>query len=287
MASFVIHHVAGIEFLKRIEKEYNVYFTEEQKNQFLLGNLIVDSIKTNLHIPKGLDEEELAFLKKEYYQKIQEEKVKTHFRMMEDEEVFIQIPVVEKFVEKYQHIIQNDFSAMGYLFHLYTDKMFFCELFNENFECLDKNMQPTKYTKALRIIKVKKNGKLYSVNDVFNNEGKVSIYNDYTIMNKFLLDYYKIFFDYSGLYNYAKNNFINPGIEEVDYNNIFDVLIETDNYIKQSNDSKTCKLNVFSDNSVMLFIPNIVEKFLFEYFFLFKKNIVDMKKNTNIKKLEK
>ena len=126
MASFVIHHVAGIEFLKRIEKEYNVYFTEEQKSQFLLGNLIVDSIKTNFHIPKGLDEEELAFLKKEYYQKIQEEKVKTHFRMMEDEEVFIQIPVVEKFVEKYQHIIQTNLSAMGYLFHLYTDKMFFC-----------------------------------------------------------------------------------------------------------------------------------------------------------------
>ena len=65
------------------------------------------------------------------------------------------------------------------------------------------------------------------------------------------------------------------------------MLIETANYIKQSNESKTCNLNIFSDNSVMLFIPNIVEKFLFEYFFLFKKNIVDMKKNTNIKKLEK
>ena len=63
MASFVIHHTAGLNFLKQLEEKYHVVLTEEQKKQFLLGNLIVDSTSLKFAIPDGVSQEELKLMK--------------------------------------------------------------------------------------------------------------------------------------------------------------------------------------------------------------------------------
>ena len=100
MASFVIHHVAGIEFLKQIERFYEISLTEEQKNQFLLGNLIVDSTKIKFKVPKGLCSDEVTLLKRDYMMKTQEEKMSTHFGNPKDKDLCVQAPIVENFVNK-------------------------------------------------------------------------------------------------------------------------------------------------------------------------------------------
>ena len=41
MASFVVHHTAGMHFLDELEKE-NIKISEENRNDFLLSNLIVN-----------------------------------------------------------------------------------------------------------------------------------------------------------------------------------------------------------------------------------------------------
>ena len=265
MASFVIHYVAGIEFLKQIEKNYNINLTEEQKNNFILGNLIVDSTKLKFKVPKGLCSDEVVLLKREYSMKLQAEKLSTHFRNHNDKDLCIQVPIVENFLSKYENIIKKDYSALGYLYHLYTDKIFFNNLFKESFECLDKEKKPTIYSKNLFFMRIIKNGKIYLADDVFNHDSNVSIYNDYTVMNKIILNHYNISFDFECFCNYARKNFINPGIWEVDYNNIFEVLKSTYEYIEQSNTIKDVSLNVFDPLLIEKFIPKTVSNFFEEY----------------------
>lgn len=283
MASFVIHHTAGLNFLKQLEEKYHVVLTEEQKKQFLLGNLIVDSTSLKFAIPDGVSQEELKLMKKDFSRKVQEEKVSTHFRTSEDKDLCIQVPIVEKFVDKYDELIKSDMSALGYLFHLYTDKQFFCDLFDKSFECLDENMKQTIYIKLLKFIKTKKNGNIYLANEVFSKDSKVNIYDDYTVMNKIILSYYNIEFPFLDLCEYI-DEFINPGIEEVDYNNIFEVLRKTKCYIEQSYSIESDKLNIFDVNEVKKFIPELVDSFIGIYSDIIDETIDNINKKTKIKK---
>ena len=50
MASFVVHNIAGEKFLQLLE-ESGINLSPEQKDKFLLGNLIVDSSKIKKVIP--------------------------------------------------------------------------------------------------------------------------------------------------------------------------------------------------------------------------------------------
>lgn len=124
-------------------------------------------------------------------------------------------------------------TVLGYFYHLFTDKMFFDDLFNKTFECLNDKGIPTIYAKEVRTMRVHKNGKLYSVEDFWNGENKESIYYDYTRMNKILLEYYGSTFNRDRLLESSKL-FINPGIEEVDYNNIASVINKTYSFIQAS-----------------------------------------------------
>ena len=51
MASFVVHNIAGEKFLQLLE-ESGINLSPEQKDKFLLGNLIVDSSKIKKVIPE-------------------------------------------------------------------------------------------------------------------------------------------------------------------------------------------------------------------------------------------
>jgi len=204
-------------------------------------------------------------VKVNYRNNIQKEKVFTHFRNLDDYNLCVQVPNLNKFIDKYYDIIENDFTAFGYLFHLYTDKMFFDNLFNDTFEFLDKNGNKTIYSNEAVIIKIKKNNLLYKSSDFWNGDNPVSIYHDYTVMNKMLLEYYGTSFDedeYMAFVPFFKN----PGIEEVDYKNVRDVIKNTASYIKESCLEKSNVLNVFDKNKVVSFIDEISENFLMNYY---------------------
>lgn len=270
MASFVIHHVAGLKFLDKLENDYGIVLSDKEKNQFLLGNLIVDSTRCKLQLKEGLTKEEIQKLKYQHSQNVQNEKISTHFRKSDDKELCIQTPVVANFKTKYESLL-SDFSVLGYLFHLYTDKMFFDDLFTESFECLDKDLKPTIYIKDLKFIKSKKTGDIYLALDVWKKDSPVSIYSDYTTMNKIMLEHFDVNINFEKLLDCAENNFINPGIEEVDYNNIFSVLKKTSIYIKESYESENTHLKIFSIENVKQFIPDVINEFVNQYFYLFKE----------------
>ncbi len=259
MASFVIHNIAAERFLQIASEKYNISFTPEERNEFLMANLIPDSSRLP-KINKDATKEE----RKERQQAVQNEKIATHFRREEDASLCIQLPIVESFVQKYSMSLGTTMSYLGYLFHLYTDKKFFSELFPTSFETLDKNLNPTIYSEETEHMKVTKNGRLYTISEFWDKNSPLSIYNDYTVMNKKLLQYYGYVFDLEKLTE-AADTFKNPGIEEVDFNNINKVLNQTAAFIKESYESPNNSLNIFDEKEVTDFIDRTAISFFDAY----------------------
>lgn len=248
MASYVIHNIAGEELLKTL-KNLNYNISLKDYNKFLMGNLIPDSSK----LDKPSTEED-----------IQREKHTTHFRDKSDFNKTIQIPNIDKFLSKYNNLLSKDISVLGYLFHLYTDKVFFGDLFNKSFIFLDSNKKETNILSNTNTVILKKDNLEYDYNKIFSFNSNISIYSDYTKMNSLLLSKYHSIFSYNTLLKYI-NNFNNPGIEEVDYSNIENVLTKTNKFIEQSKLESNYTLNIFNQKDIENFITLIVESFISTY----------------------
>ena len=262
MASFVIHKIAADKLLELLENEYNISLSEEEKNIFHMGNLIVDSTRTKKE--KKETETEIE-AKKRYSKNVQQEKISTHFRGEDDLELCIQTPQLDKFTSKYQELLsKGNIPTIAYLFHLFTDKYFFEELFTATFETLDEELNPTIYTSKTKHMLVKKNNKLYSVEQFWDSSSDQSIYHDYTTMNKILLKHFNSSFDEEKLYSLS-HTFINPGIDEVDFENLPAVIKKTSQFIKESYESKSNTLNIFDEEQIKQFIEDNASSFLTQY----------------------
>lgn len=264
MASFVIHDVAGEQFLNTLQNRMGINLSREEINKFLMGNLIPDSSRIKFTIPENISKEELKQLKWQRSLAIQDEKASTHFRSPEEYDLAIQAPKLDKFITRYQDLFAQDISVLGYFFHLYTDVLFFGDLFEKTFTCLDEFGQPTIYNSKTVSMELKKDKKRYPVTTIFSHDSEVSIYQDYTKMNAKVLSQFQTVFDYEGLVASA-NIFVNPGIEEVDYENIITVLNKTRDFIKESYEQSDSTLKVFDEEVVSKFIPEVVDSFIATY----------------------
>ncbi len=253
MASFIMHHVIGKEFLRLLEDTYSYSLKEEEKNAFLLGNLIPDS--------RDFKAESLN---------AQEEKFYTHFKSKENLGLCIQTPVLETFIQKYKPLFKEDFSVLGYLFHLYTDKLFYEEFFPKTIIHLDEEGNVALYKKDVRFIKVLKNGKIYTPQEFWSRDG---IYHEYTLLNKWVLKEYKTTFEKDALMSYMPY-FKNPGIEEVDYQNGYDIIQKTASYVEDSKCLSDAPFTVFSQDAVRSFMDQVGPRFLANY-----KEVVELTLN--------
>lgn len=102
-----------------------------------------------------------------------EDKKYTHF--LDRESLEPDVPVIEKFLDKYKNNLNDDF-VLGYYIHLYTDYLWF------------KYFLPEIYDKEKHMI-TKLDG---TVVDTYGDEGIHYIYNDYTNLNKELIKEYKV-----------------------------------------------------------------------------------------------
>lgn len=277
MASFVIHHISGEVFLNELENK-GVVLSDTEKKQFLLGNLIVDSSRIKKQIPENLSLGDQKEFKKRLRAEAQEEKRSTHFRAEDDYKLCIQAPNISSFIEKYKELITKNYTVLGYLYHLYVDKMFFNDLFNDTFVCLDKDGNETKYIANLVYMQIKKSGEIYPFEDFWSHDSCVSIYHDYTVMNKLLLEKYGTCFEKEKLLENYDIFFVNPGIEEVDYQNIINVVSKTDTFIKESYQVEDSSLNVFDKSRVENFIEQVARGFISSYSEVIPKKL-DIKVN--------
>ena len=108
MASFIIHTLSAESLLKEVESTYGVSLSNEDINRFLLGNLIVDSLKLDMTIPSHLSGQELIDYKMDLKRKNRQEKVSTHFRNPANEDSVFKLPEPNMFISKYNNILQKD-----------------------------------------------------------------------------------------------------------------------------------------------------------------------------------
>lgn len=265
MASFVIHTLAAEMLLKEIENQYRVSLSAENTKRFLLGNLIVDSLRLDMSIPEHLQGQELIDYKMELKRKNREEKISTHFRDPSKEENVLKLPEPDLFISKYSKLISQDISVLGYFFHLYTDRYFFSSLFPKTFISLKSDGTIATKEKESHTIRILKNNKEVSDSIFWTGTSPLSIYSDYTILNKILLEYFSTSFDPDILLEYARFSFNNPGIEEVDYFRIAEIVLKTKKFIDDSYKSSETELNVFDEVIVKKFIQEVVTSFLAEH----------------------
>ncbi len=265
MASFVIHTISAEQLLKEIESIYGVELSNEQVNRFLLGNLIVDSLKLDMTIPSNLNGQELVDYKMELKRKNRQEKVSTHFRNPDNEDNVLKLPEPQIFVDKYKELLKKDISVLGYLFHLYTDRLFFSYLFPKTFISLKEDGTVATKEKESHTIHILKNNEVVLDKIFWTGTSPLSIYSDYTILNKLLLEHFGTLFDSNELLKYANSDFKNPGIEEVDYNKIIEIINRTQIFIDESYTIPETVLNVFDEDLVKEFIHLVATSFLKEY----------------------
>ena len=160
---------------------------------------------------------------------IGETKVNSHFLESEDNN----IPNIDKFLKKYKNEMNDDF-VIGYFIHLYTDYLWFKYFVPDFFE--------KDYVTKLDGTVVKCRGRMLSL----------YIYNDYTNLNKQLIDEYNI--DISAL-----NNEIPPIkniIEEIPIDKIEVIINEA---LITIENSKLKKDLVFNIDNIKSFIEITVK----------------------------
>lgn len=251
MASYVIHHVAGKMLLEKMNA------SEEVQAGFLLGNLITDSLKI---FGNETDPEIIKQIKNNHRKEIQAEKVATHFRSEEDADKNIQLCNLKAFLEKYGRYMDNP-TVLGYFFHLFTDNRFFKNVFDDAFTCLDAEGKRTDTWMDTTQYKVLKDGRIITPREFWTEQ---NIYGDYTKMNKLVLTNYRINFD-EDLLRKGLKLYPNPGISEVDFENIETVIKETKSYIEDSEDANIADLRVFDPNKIISFINEVGTDFVEQY----------------------
>lgn len=96
MPGYILHLTAAQMFLKT-QKGQKFLKTKQDKNNFLIGNLLPDTTKI---------------------------KARSHFRDPKYHDRMIEYLKTSWFIKKYKHLLSNS-SVVGYLFHLYIDRRFF------------------------------------------------------------------------------------------------------------------------------------------------------------------
>ena len=170
---------------------------------------------------------------------IGETKVKSHFQDRDDS-----IPNLDKFLTKYGDKLDDAF-ILGYYIHIYTDYLWF------------KYFIPEVFDKDNSMI-TKLNGEVVKCN---GDMKKQYIYNDYTNLNRQVIDEYNLNFKIF----YNEPPIFENGIDEIPMNKI-DLLLDKMGFIISStNEHKNFIFNItnikkFIETSIKIILSDIEEK---------------------------
>ena len=221
MPGYILHLTAAQMFLKT-QKGQELLKTKQDKNDFLIGNLLPDTTKI---------------------------KARSHFRDPKYHDRMVEYPETGWFIEKYHDLLSNS-SVIGYLFHLYIDRRFFKEYMPKIVEFRNAQDEREERREQVKDVVLKRTGQRLSKQDFFSEK---YYYGDYTKMNTYLVNRYQI-------PTTLDPNIPNPGIMEVDYEDVRQVLNELKEYLKVPEDA-AANVKVFDVEDLPFFLENAAGEF--------------------------
>lgn len=157
----------------------------------------------------------------------------SHFRNSAYYEKMMVFPDLTRFLQKYSSLLANP-SVLGYYFHLY-----------------DKNGQITDIRDEVATVYIQKSQTSIPFSKYLTEE---YYYGDYTRMNTYLVNQYKIPLD-------LNPEVVNPGISEICYKDVQEVLLQLHGFLAVSPEAVR-ELKVFPLEKLLLALEEYVEEFL-------------------------
>lgn len=197
---------------------------EINRNSFEIGNLIPDSVS---------------------------DKTWSHFRNPGRQEKLMVYPDLDLFLAKYEHLL-TDSSCLGYYFHLFIDRVYAKDYIPQIVTFYNKNGQEASNRADITHAFIKRTQELVPIKTFFSDE---YYYGDFTKLNTYLINRFHLTTDF----NFAETN--NPGIEEVDYNDITFIQEQLAGYLDVP-ERAVNELRVFEAEHLLSFLEKSVDKFI-------------------------
>lgn len=224
MPGFILHLTAAQMLLKHLPSHPDFPYPISSVNDFLIGNLLPDATQ---------------------------QKESSHFRDPLYREKMMVFPDLTRFTAKYRSLLP-DSSALGYYFHLYIDRKFFKDFIPQVVEFYDKNGQITDIRDEVATVYIQKSQTSIPFSKYLTEE---YYYGDYTRMNTYLVNQYKIPLD-------LNPEVVNSGISEICYKkDVQEVLLQLHGFLAVSPEAVR-ELKVFPLKKLLLALEEYVEEFL-------------------------
>ena len=140
---------------------------------------------------------------------------------------------------------------LGYYFHLYIDRKFFKDFIPQVVEFYDKNGQITDIRDEVATVYIQKSKTSIPFSKYLTEE---YYYGDYTRMNTYLVNQYKIPLN-------LNPEVVNPGISEIRYEDVQEVLLQLHGFLAISPEAVR-ELKVFPLEELLWALEEYVEEFL-------------------------
>ncbi len=251
MPSYIGHTACAKELISRLK------LTNEDKTKFIIGNMIPD-IK-QVDIDYSLDE----FINKK---NIQKSKRITHFRRKTNK--ILEFPNCDVFLEKYEKEIKKHIETLAYFFHLCTDYYYFRIFLPKQITFLDSNFNPVTERDNFYYVKIKKSERIIKARSFFSKISKKSLYKEYSRSDSYLVKKHKINLDVDKLRKYIDKNGFNCYVEEMDLSKINDIFSRLEKIYERLNNDE---MLVFEKKELDIFVKDVVDIFIDNYGYLFKK----------------
>lgn len=223
MPGFILHLTAAQILLRQLPHHPDFPYEISLVNDFLIGNLLPDTTK---------------------------QKDASHFRNPAYYEKMMVFPDLTRFLQKYSSLLANP-SVLGYYFHLYIDRKFFKDFIPQIVEFYNADGEITDMRDEIATVYIKKSRTSIPFSRYLTEE---YYYGDYTRMNTYLVDRYCIPLD-------LNPNVTNPGIAEIQYENVQQVLDLLHHFLSVPPEAAQ-DLKVFPLEELLAALEQYVEEFL-------------------------
>lgn len=177
------------------------------------------------------------------------DKLISHFRSPARCGQRIEYPELDSFLNKYESLL-GDSSVLGYYYHLFIDRKFFLEHLPKIVTFLGKNGQEESETVKVVAARLNNTGEVIPIEQFFSEE---YYYGDFTKMNTYLLERYQLPMN-------LDVNVKNPGIEEVDYQDVKKALEQLESYLEVPMEAVD-SLRVFDLKQLLAFLEEAAEEY--------------------------